>query len=74
MPIEVALLGIEADTRLLQLEKAKASIVVIPSGMIIEVSPLFEKAPFLIVVNVLGKVILFKDLQFSKAQVPIVVT
>ena len=42
--------------------------------MITEVSPLFEKAPFLIVVKELGKVILFKDLQFSKAQIPIVVT
>ena len=40
--------------------------------MVIEISPLFEKAPFLIVVNVLGKVILFKDWRFSKAQVPIV--
>ena len=42
--------------------------------MITEVSPLFEKAPFLIVVKELGNVILFKDLQFSKAQIPIVVT
>ena len=52
-PKEMTLLGIEAEIRLLQLEKALAPIVVIVSGIVIVLSPLPLKALALMVVTVL---------------------
>ena len=49
----MTLLGIEAEVRLLQLEKALAPIVVIVSGIVIVLSPLPLKALALMVVTVL---------------------
>ena len=68
MPIEVTLLGIMTEVRLLQLAKTPSSIKVIPFGMVIAVSPLQpENADLPNEVTLPGMVTEVKPLQPWKA-------